>query len=191
MYATSCVLSTGPWQALLETAGWLSSMQAGGDRTNYERLYQRLEKLETAVRSQQNTNLLSRLKAIREGCKQAEENAKGFATFKKLCGYFTIQFVLRASLSLPISLDAKAQPLLNLGPEIGDPTPEVTAMKQTTILSAQPHLEGCVSRMEVGSFVCILFTQAHAVTTQVISSLEKYVNPEALQGLSPRDHCCH
>jgi hypothetical protein len=64
-----------------------SNMQASGNGANYERLYQRLEKLETAVRSQQKTDLLARLEELREGCKKAEENSKGFATFKKLCAY--------------------------------------------------------------------------------------------------------
>jgi hypothetical protein len=52
-------------------------------------------------------------------------------------------------LIVTLFLDAKTQPLLDMGPEIGDPDPDITAMKQTTILSAQPHLEGCVARMEV------------------------------------------
>ena len=45
-------------------------------------------------------------------------------------------------------------------------------MKQTTILSAQEHLESCVARMEA------------------VAALEKYVNPERLQGTWIPD-CAH
>ena len=59
---------------------------------SYEQLYARLEKLEAAVRSRQSTNLAERLGAIQDACRQAEENAKGFATFKKLCACLRVAF---------------------------------------------------------------------------------------------------